>query len=40
MAIVNSKNIGKIRRFLFVPWSSRWNAFVRDITARLEGGDG
>ena len=29
--------IGDVRRFLFVPWPSRWNAFVRDITAKLEG---
>ncbi len=29
--------IGNVRRFLFVPWNSRWNAFVRDITAKLEG---
>lgn len=28
--------IGDIRRFFFVPWSSWWNAFVRDFTARLE----
>jgi hypothetical protein len=30
-------NIGKVRRFFFVPWSSWWNAFVRDFTAKLEG---
>ncbi len=29
--------IGTLRRFLFVPWNSRWNAWVRDWTARLEG---
>lgn len=29
--------IGSARRFLFVPWNSWWNAFVRDITAKLEG---
>lgn len=29
--------IGDLRRFLFVPWSSRWNAWVRDITAKYEG---
>ena len=27
--------IGSVRRFLFVPWDSWWNAFVRDITAKL-----
>jgi hypothetical protein len=30
--------IGAARRFLMVPWPSRWNAWVRDFTARLEGG--
>ncbi len=29
--------IGDIRRLLFVPWNSWWNAFIRDLTARLEG---
>lgn len=29
--------VGRLRRTLFVPWDSRWNAFVRDITAKLEG---
>lgn len=29
--------IGSVRRFLFVPGESRWNAFVRDFTAKLEG---
>ncbi len=29
--------IGTIRRFLFVPGTHKWNAWVRDITARLEG---
>lgn len=29
--------IGDLRYFLFVPWKSRWNGFVRDITAKLEG---
>lgn len=36
MKIITQSNIGNIRRFLFVPWSSRWNAFVRDITAKYE----
>lgn len=30
-------SIGSLRRFLFVPWSSWWNAWVRDITAKYEG---
>lgn len=29
--------IGPLRRVLFVPGSWKWNAWVRDITARLEG---
>jgi hypothetical protein len=29
--------IGTIRRLLLVPGTWRWNAWVRDITARLEG---
>ena len=29
--------IGNIRRFLFVPWNSWWNGFVRGTTAKLEG---
>ncbi len=28
--------IGSLRRFLFIPWESRWNACVRDITAWFE----
>ena len=28
--------IGSVRRALFVPWTSRWNAFVRAATARME----
>ena len=28
--------IGRIRVALFVPWPSKWNAFVRDATAWLE----
>jgi hypothetical protein len=39
MNIINRNNIGKIRRFLFVPWNSWWNAFVRDLTAKLERND-
>ncbi len=29
--------IGSLRRFLFVKGTHKWNAWVRDITARLEG---
>jgi len=29
-------HIGKLRRFLFTPFPSKWNAFVRDFTAYLE----
>lgn len=29
--------IGDLRRFLFTPYDSRWNSWVRDITASLEG---
>ncbi len=30
--------IGDLRRFLFMPFSCKWNAWVRDITAKYEGG--
>ena len=29
------ETIGKLRRRLMVPWDSRWNAWVRDLTAKL-----
>jgi len=29
-------HIGKVRRFLFMPFACRWNAWVRDFTAILE----
>lgn len=29
--------IGTIRYALFIPGNHRWNAWVRDITAKLEG---
>ena len=29
--------IGDIRRFLLMPFSCKWNAWIRDTTARLEG---
>ena len=28
--------IGNLRRFLFMPFSCRWNGWVRDITAKYE----
>lgn len=33
---INGANIGDIRRALFVPWDSKWNAHVRDETALRE----
>ena len=33
---ITSKNVGKIRMRLFVPWNSKWNAFVRDETSKRE----
>lgn len=33
---ITSDNIGEIRRDLFVPWESQWNAAVREETAALE----
>ena len=30
--------IGDVRCLFSTPFSSRWNAWVRDLTARLEGG--
>ncbi len=29
--------IGDLRRFLMIPFSCKWNAWVRDITAKHEG---
>ncbi len=29
--------IGSVRRFLFIRGEHRWNAWVRDVTAKLEG---
>jgi hypothetical protein len=29
--------IDKVRRFFMMPFRSKWNAWVRDITAKLEG---
>jgi hypothetical protein len=33
---ITSDNIGNIRRLLFFPWDSAWNALVRDETAARE----
>lgn len=33
---ITQNNIGKIRRFLFIRGTWKWNAWVRDITAWLE----
>lgn len=30
--------IGRVRRFLMMPFRCRWNVWVRDCTAKLEGG--
>jgi hypothetical protein len=29
-------SVGTVRRALFTPWPSRWNAAVREMTAWLE----
>lgn len=29
--------IGDIRRFLFIKGNWKWNAWVRDLTAKIEG---
>lgn len=29
--------IGKVRRFFLMPFSCKWNAWVRDWTASIEG---
>lgn len=34
---ITSENIGEIRARCFVPWSSSWNALVRNETAAREG---
>jgi hypothetical protein len=34
--VITSDNIGEIRRRLFMPWASQWNAIVRDETAQRE----
>ncbi len=33
--MLSGKWIGRLRRLLFIPGSHRWNALVRDITAKL-----
>jgi len=35
MKLLSSKQIGKLRRFLMVRGNHKWNAIVRDITAKL-----
>jgi hypothetical protein len=32
-----SMKIGKLRRALFMPFDCKWNAWVRDFTAWMEG---
>jgi hypothetical protein len=34
--VITPDNIGDIRRGLFMPWESAWNAYVRDETAKRE----
>jgi len=29
-------NVGKVRKFLMVPFNCKWNAWVRDTTAWVE----
>ncbi len=29
--------IGSVRRFFFMSFSCKWNMWIRDITAKLEG---
>jgi len=36
MKIITSENIGKIRRFFLMPFSCKWNSWIRNITARWE----
>lgn len=36
MQTITSENIGKFRRWLFLPWESQWNGWVRDETAARE----
>jgi hypothetical protein len=38
MEIIPTKYIGKIRRLLMIKGTHKWNAWVRDVTARLERG--
>lgn len=35
MKLLSGKWLGRIRRFLFTSRPSKWNAWVRDITAKL-----
>lgn len=36
MRIIPSRYIGRVRGFFLMPFSCKWNAWVRDITAKLE----
>ena len=36
MKLIPSRYIGAIRRALFIKGTHKWNAWVRDFTARLE----
>lgn len=31
-----SRWIGPVRRYLLIPWDARWNAWIRDLTGKLE----
>ncbi len=33
--MLKGKTIGRIRRFFFMPFPCRWNAWIRDLTAKL-----
>lgn len=33
---ITTKNIGRIRKILILPFKCKWNAWVRDVTAKFE----
>ena len=35
MRILSGKQLGRLRRFLLVRGEHKWNAIVRDVTAKL-----
>jgi len=39
LRLIPSSRIGYIRRRLMLPFTCKWNAWVRDITAMLEYND-